>query len=228
MKNFLEGEIILIDKPYGWTSFELVKKVRNRICKKLSIKKLKVGHAGTLDPLASGLMILCTGKATKQIQSYQDQEKEYVAEITLGATTPSFDMETEIDKTHVCDQITETQVKEVLDSFLGQQEQMPPVYSAKNINGVRAYEYARKGEKLDMKSHKIQIFSVELINFCSPVVVFQVICSKGTYIRSLARDIGIRLDCGAYLSNLKRTRIGNFSINHALTWLEFEKKIRNL
>ncbi len=215
--NFANGEVLLFDKDLEWTSFDLVSRVRNALYKLTGIKKLKVGHAGTLDPLATGLLILCTGKATKQIESYQEQEKEYIATIKLGATTPSFDLETEEDSQNDCSFVTEELFKTALKIFVGEIEQVPPVFSAVKVKGKRAFDYARKGETLELKSRKIVIKDIELISFDMPTAVIKVVCSKGTYIRSLARDIGDKLKCGAYLTVLKRTRIGDYKVENAMT-----------
>lgn len=223
--NFIEGEVLLFDKPYQWTSFDLVKKVRKIISVKYKIKTLKVGHAGTLDPLASGLMIICTGKATKRINEYQDQEKEYVAGITLGKTTPSFDLETQFDNEYPIEHITDKFVIDKLKTFVGEMDQIPPVYSAKFIDGKRAYEFARAGKTVEMKSNRITISEAELLEFNLPEITIRVKCSKGTYIRSLARDLGVALDSGACLTSLKRTAIGSFSLNSAITIEEFENKL---
>lgn len=223
--NFIEGEVLLFDKPYQWTSFDLVKKVRKIISVKYKIKTLKVGHAGTLDPLASGLMIICTGKATKRINEYQDQEKEYVAGITLGKTTPSFDLETQFDNEYPIEHITDKFVIDKLKTFVGEMDQIPPVYSAKFIDGKRAYEFARAGKAVEMKPNRITISQAELLEFNLPEITIRVKCSKGTYIRSLARDLGVALDSGACLTSLKRTAIGSFSLNSAITIEEFENKL---
>lgn len=215
--DFVNGEVLLFDKDLDWTSFDLVSRVRNTLCRKVGIKKLKVGHAGTLDPLATGLMILCTGKATKQIESLQLQEKEYVATLKLGSTTPSFDMETEEDSHNDCSYVSEEHLKNALKKFEGEIEQVPPVFSAVKIKGKRAFDYARNGESLKLQPKKIVIKEIELISFQLPTVVIKVVCSKGTYIRSLARDIGAELQCGAYLTGLQRTRIGDFRIENAMT-----------
>jgi len=215
--DFINGEVLLFDKNFDWTSFDLVSRVRNILCRKVGIKKLKVGHAGTLDPLATGLMILCTGKATKQIESLQLQEKEYIATIKLGATTPSFDMETDEDSQNDCSYVTEEQFKTVLKKFEGEIEQVPPVFSAVKVKGKRAFNYARNGESLKLQPKKIVITVIELVSFQLPTVVIKVVCSKGTYIRSLARDIGEELKCGAYLTALQRTRIGDFKIENAMS-----------
>lgn len=215
--NFINGEVLLFDKNLGWTSFDLVSRVRNAICRKAGIKKLKVGHAGTLDPLATGLMILCTGKATKQIESYQAGEKEYIATLKLGATTPSYDMETEEDKQNDFSFVTEELLKATLKEFEGETEQVPPVFSAVKVKGKRAFDYARKGESLKLQPRKIVIREIELLSFQLPTVTLRVVCGKGTYIRSLARDVGEKLSCGAYLTGLQRTRIGEYKIKNAMT-----------
>jgi tRNA pseudouridine55 synthase len=223
--SFLEGRILLIDKELNWTSFDAVNKIRIILKNRLGIKKIKVGHAGTLDPLATGLIIVCTGKMTKQITSYQDQEKEYVAVIKLGETTPSFDLESTVDKTFPTDHITKDKLIDTFQRFVGEIDQVPPLFSAKYINGTRAYEYARKGSELELKAQKIKIFSIELIHFELPFVKVRIICSKGTYIRALARDIGKELESGAYLSELRRTRIGSLNVNNAISINEFEKSL---
>ena len=215
--DFINGEVLLFDKDLGWTSFDLVSRVRNTLCKITGIRKLKVGHAGTLDPLATGLMILCTGKATKQIESFQAGEKEYIATLKLGATTPSFDKETEEDSQKDFSFVTEDLLKTALKKFEGEIEQIPPAFSAIKVNGKRAFDYARNGESLKLQPRKIVINKIELVSFHLPTVIIKVVCSKGTYIRSLARDIGIELNCGGYLTGLKRTRIGKFNLENAMT-----------
>ena len=207
--NFLEGEVLYFDKPLYWTSFKLVKIVRTRISRKLKIKKIKVGHAGTLDPLASGVMIICTGKATKLIESFQYQTKEYVATLQLGATTPSFDRETEIDGVYPTEHITREGVETVLRQFVGSIQQVPPVYSACKIDGRRAYDFARKGEDVELKAKELVIDEIELLEYQSDIIKIRVVCSKGTYIRALARDIGQALGSGAHLIGLVRTRVGD-------------------
>jgi tRNA pseudouridine55 synthase len=214
--DFLGGEVLLFDKDLNWTSFDLVQRVRNALCRKLGIKKMKVGHAGTLDPLATGLMILCTGKATKKIEELQLGEKEYLATIKLGATTPSFDLETEEDTSNDFTHVSEVLFKKVLKQFQGEQEQVPPVFSAVKVKGRRAFNYARNGEDLELQPKKIVISKIELETFDLPEVKIRVVCSKGTYIRALARDIGTELECGAYLTGLERTRIGNFELKDAV------------
>ncbi|HAZ03413.1 MAG: tRNA pseudouridine(55) synthase TruB [Bacteroidetes bacterium GWF2_42_66] len=224
--NFPEGEILLFDKELEWTSFDLVQKVRNNLCRMLGIKKLKVGHAGTLDPKATGLMILCTGKATKQIESLQAEEKEYIATLKLGATTPSFDLETEEEATYETSHITRELVLEALQKFEGKTDQVPPIFSAVKIDGKRAYKHARKGEDVELKSRPIFIREIELQKFSAEEITIRVVCSKGTYIRSLARDLGLKLNSGAYLTGLRRTRIGNFSVESAFSVENFLKILR--
>lgn len=214
--NFLEGEVLYFDKPLYWTSFKLVKIVRTRISRKLKIKKIKVGHAGTLDPLASGVMIICTGKATKLIESFQYQTKEYVATLQLGATTPSFDRETEIDGVYPTEHITREGVETVLRQFVGSIQQVPPVYSACKIDGRRADDFAHKGEDVELKAKELVIDEIELLEYQSDIIKIRVVCSKGTYIRALARDIGQALDSGAHLIGLVRTRVGDVRLEDCL------------
>lgn len=214
--SFTEGKILYFNKPLNWTSFALVKRIRSRISRELEIKKIKVGHAGTLDPLATGVMIICTGKATKLIESFQYQTKEYVATIQLGATTPSFDLETEIDQTYPYEHITKEQVEETLKTFIGTIEQVPPAYSACKVNGERAYDLARKGEEVELKPKILVIDDIELIDYQLPVIKVRVVCSKGTYIRALARDIGAALGSGGHLIGLIRTRIGDIRLENCL------------
>jgi tRNA pseudouridine55 synthase len=225
-EQFLNGEIILIDKPLGWTSFQVVNKIRWLIRSTYGIKKIKVGHAGTLDPLASGLLILCTGKMTKSIEQFMGQEKEYTGTFTLGATTPSYDLETEIDHTFPTDHITEELLQTTLDQFVGTIDQYPPVFSALKKDGKRLYEFAREGVEVEIPTRKVNIRSFELTQKAIPKVDFKVICSKGTYIRSLANDYGKALNSGAHLSALRRTRIGEFNIEHAISIEDFEKQIK--
>ncbi len=213
--DFLAGEVLLFDKDLDWTSFDLVQRVRNTLCRKMGIKKMKVGHAGTLDPLATGLMILCTGKSTKQIESFQAREKEYTATLKLGATTPSFDMETEEDATFDTAHLTKKIIEEALKKFEGKIDQVPPVFSAVKVKGKRAFDYARNGEEVKLQAKKIVIAKIELESWNSSFIKIRVNCSKGTYIRALARDIGETLKCGAYLTELRRTRIGEFKVEDA-------------
>lgn len=223
--NYIDGQIILIDKPLDWTSFQVVNKVRWLIRKQFGIKKIKVGHAGTLDPLASGLLILCTGKLTKQIETYQAQEKEYTGTFTLGASTPSFDMETEIDKTFDLSTISEEKITDTTRHFIGNIQQQPPLFSALKKDGKRMYEFARAGEHVDIPTRSIHISTFEIIKIELPKVFFRVVCSKGTYIRSLAHDFGKTLNNGAYLSSLRRTKIGEFSVESAISIEEFEARL---
>lgn len=214
--DFIEGEILHIDKPLHWTSFRLVRVVRAKLCQKLKIKKLKVGHAGTLDPLATGVMTVCTGKKTKEIERLQAQTKEYIAEIRLGATTPSFDLETEIDAEYPVEHISREKVEECLKQFTGKIEQIPPLFSAVKIDGKRAYEFARKNEEIELNPKILVIKEIELLFYNLPTITIRVVCSKGTYIRALARDIGESLQSGAHLLALQRTRVGDVSLNDCL------------
>lgn len=225
--NFIEGEILYIDKPLGWTSFDAVKRLRGALVRRLGVKKIKIGHAGTLDPLATGVMILCTGRATKKIDILQTGVKEYVATIALGATTPSFDLETEIDATYPTEHITRELVEECLKKFTGKIEQVPPAFSACKIDGERAYKLARKGENVDLKPKILVIDNIELINFAPTEITVRVVCSKGTYIRALARDIGHALGSGGHLTALRRTRVGDIGIDNCLTVAEAAELIRN-
>jgi tRNA pseudouridine55 synthase len=226
--DFINGAMLLIDKPVDWSSFDIVKKVRNMISKKLGIKKLKVGHAGTLDPLATGLMIICTGKATKEIENYQGLEKEYIATFYLGATTPSCDLETEVNQSFPTEHINLELINKVLQDFMGETIQVPPIFSAKRVGGRRAYDFARKGEDLAMRPQLINISELKIIDFKIPELILRIKCSKGTYIRALARDIGKALDSGAYLALLRRTKIGQFSVDEALVLKKFEEILINL
>lgn len=221
--DFKEGEILCFDKPYEWTSFGLVAKARYELCKKLKIKKLKVGHAGTLDPLATGVLIICTGKATKKIMELQAHTKEYVATIRLGATTPSYDLEKEIDATYPTEHITRELVEETLKKFVGTIEQVPPAFSACKVNGDRAYDLARKGENVELKAKTLVIDEIELLNCNLPDIEIRVVCSKGTYIRALARDIGEALNSGGHLTALRRTRIGDYKVEDCLKLDEFSE-----
>lgn len=213
--DFQGGEILLFDKELEWTSFDVVNKVRYFLCKSLGIKKMKVGHAGTLDPLASGLVIVCTGKSTKKIEELQLGEKEYITTIKLGATTPSFDLETEEDSTRDYSHVTREMLDAAILKFIGEIDQVPPIFSAVKVNGKRAYNYARNGEELKLRAKRIVIRKIEVEDFNLPEVKLNITCGKGTYIRALARDIGEELKCGAYLTTLKRTRIGNYKIEDA-------------
>lgn len=214
--NFKDGAIICVNKPYGWTSFGVVNKVRYFVCRKQGVKKLKVGHAGTLDPLATGVMILCTGRATKRIEEFQAHTKEYVATLRLGATTPSFDLEKEIDATYPTDHITRELVEETLRQFVGSIEQVPPAFSACKVDGKRAYDLARKGREVELKPKMLVIDEIELLACELPDIRIRVVCSKGTYIRALARDIGVALHSGAHLTALERTRVGDVRLEDCL------------
>ena len=219
--NFKEGEVLYFNKPLGWTSFKVVGHARYHICRRIKEKKLKVGHAGTLDPLATGVMIVCTGKATKRIEEFQYHTKEYVATIRLGATTPSYDLEHEIDATYPTEHITRGLVEETLKKFIGEIQQVPPAFSACMVNGKRAYDLARKGEEVELKPKLLVIDEIELLDdgldIAEPWIKVRVVCSKGTYIRSVARDIGVALHTGAYLENLRRTQVGEARIEDALS-----------
>jgi len=226
--TYLEGAVLYIDKPLTWTSFDVVNKIRKSLRHHLGIKKIKVGHAGTLDPLATGLVIICTGRATKQIMQYQDLDKVYEAKIRLGATTPSFDLETEVDQSYPWEHITSVMIDEALVSFTGEQDQMPPLYSAKSVDGKRAYEMARKGKTLELKPHRIKISQLKVLEMHLPDLSLLVECSKGTYIRSLARDLGEKLGSGAHLTGLRRTRIGPYQVDNAISIENFIKNIEHL
>lgn len=214
--NFIEGEVLYFNKPLTWTSFNLVAKVKYPLLRKLRVKKLKVGHAGTLDPLATGVMIICIGKATKRIEEFQYQTKEYIATIKLGATTPSFDLEKEIDATYPTEHITRELVEETLNKFIGSIEQIPPAFSACKIDGERAYELARAGKEVELKPKTLVIDEIELLECNLPEIKIRVVCSKGTYIRALARDIGEALNSGAHLTGLIRTRVGDVKLEHCM------------
>jgi len=224
-EQFLAGEVLLFDKFTDWTSFDVVNKVRSTLKYQYDIPKLKVGHAGTLDPLATGLLIICTGKKTKEIQSFQDLPKEYITTIKFGETTPSFDLETDVDKTFSLETLSEENIISAVKSFKGKQKQMPPDFSAKRINGKRAYENARKGKTVDLKPSDIEIYDIEVLKINLPYAEIKIICSKGTYIRAIARDLGQQLDNGAYLTELRRTKIGNFSVEDAITVDLFQKML---
>ena len=223
--DFLAGHTLLIDKPLGWTSFDVVKRVRGILPRRYGVKRFKVGHAGTLDPLATGVMLVCTGRATKEIDTLQAGVKEYVATMALGATTPSFDLETEIDATYPTGHITRTLVEETLKRFTGSIEQIPPAFSAVKVDGKRAYKMARKGQTPDLKPKTLQIDELQLLDFKPEEITVRVLCSKGTYIRALARDIGLALGSGAHLTALRRTRVGKaliddcMTVDNAIQWL---------
>jgi len=226
--DFITGEILYVKKPLNWTSFDLVYKVRWKLQKNLKLKKLKVGHAGTLDPLATGVMIICTGKSTKLIESFQYQTKEYIATLKLGATTPSFDLELPVDATFATGHITRQLVDEVIPHFLGEIWQVPPAYSAVKIEGKRAYDYAREGKEIELKPKLLVIDEIEVLDFSLPVLKIRVVCSKGTYIRALARDIGLALGSGAHLTALERTRIGDVRLEDCREIDELVKQIEQV
>jgi tRNA pseudouridine55 synthase len=223
LEAFAEGVIIPVDKPLGWTSADVVRKIKFALQRKTSQKKLKVGHAGTLDPLATGVLLVCTGKATKQANALQAENKEYIAEIEVGATTPSFDLEREIDARYPFAHITKAMVEAALRTFIGTQEQIPPVFSAKMLDGKRAYKFAHAGQDAVMKPSVITIYEMELLSFELPKLTVRIVCSKGTYIRAVARDLGAALQSGAHLSNLRRTRSGKFNIQTIISLDGFEK-----
>lgn len=223
-EDFLEGQILLIDKPLTWSSFQAVNKLKYILKRKYNLpKKFKIGHAGTLDPLATGLLIVCTGKFTKRITEIQAQAKEYTGTITVGATTPSYDLETEVDATFPSEHITSELIQETVKQFVGEIDQKPPVFSAIKKDGKRLYEHARAGEEVEISSRKTTIYEFEITKFDMPNIEFRVVCSKGTYIRSLAFDFGKALNSGAHLSALRRTKIGDFSVENGISPEEFEK-----
>ncbi len=224
-EDFKAGQVLLIDKPLNWTSFQVVNKLRWHIKKHFNIKKIKVGHAGTLDPLATGLLIICTGKQTKEINTYQGQIKEYTGVFTIGATTPSYDLETEINNTYPVEHITDDLLHQTAKKFIGEIQQKPPIFSAIKKDGKRLYELARKGETTEIKDRKVVVSEFEITKINLLEVAFRVVCSKGTYIRSLAYDFGLALNSGAHLSALRRTKIGDFSVEKAVSVENFIKKL---
>lgn len=228
--DFVEGEILAFDKPYGWTSFDVVGKARWLLCHALGMKKLKVGHTGTLDPLATGVVVVCTGKKTKLIDQLQYDTKEYVATLQLGATTPSFDLEKPIDAHYPTEHITRALVDEVIPTFVGEQWQVPPMFSAVKVDGKRAYKLARQGEQVELKPKLLVIDEIEIVDFeaAKMQLTLRIVCSKGTYIRALARDIGQRLQSGAHLIALKRIRVGKITIEDCINFVQFEDIIRSL
>lgn len=226
--KFEDGVVITVDKPYTWTSFDVIRKIQAMLKYKLGYKKIKVGHAGTLDPLATGLLIVCIGKATKQIDSLQAEEKEYIANVRFGATTPCFDLEKEVDAEYPYEHITSDAVEGVIPNFLGEQDQVPPLFSAKMVDGVRAYELAREGASIELKPNRITINELKVLRFDNPDGDFLVKCSKGTYIRALARDLGLALGSGAHLTGLRRTASGNFRVDDALTMEKIENIFEEL
>ena len=228
LEAYKEGKVLLIDKPLNWTSFQVVNKIRWLIKQQFGIKKIKVGHAGTLDPLATGLLILCTGKLTKKIETYQAQVKEYTGTITLGTTTPSYDLETEVDQTFDISGITEEDIQDNTKHFIGEIQQQPPIFSALKKDGKRLYEYAREGEKVEIPKRTITISEFKITKIDVPNIEFRAVCSKGTYIRSLAHDFGKSLNNGAHLSALRRTKIGGFSVEDAVGVLAFEEAFKTI
>ena len=225
--DFQAGEVLFIDKALNWTSFDVVNKIRYLLKQHLGIKKIKVGHAGTLDPLATGLVIVCTGKATKKIDLYQGMDKEYIAKIKFGATTPTYDLESEPDETFPYEHITKEKIVSVLKDFTGETEQVPPAFSAIKVKGQKAYDMARRGEEVKLRSRKVTIYEITVLEFNIPEITVKVKCSKGTYIRSLAYDIGKALGSGAHLTGLRRTGIGEFSVDDAILLSEFEKQLQD-
>lgn len=226
--DFISGEVLYINKPLNWTSFTLVRRLRNKLCRKLDIKKLKVGHAGTLDPLATGVMIVCTGKKTKLIETFQYQTKEYIATVKLGETTPSFDLETEVDGVYPTEHITKELVEKTLIQFIGEIQQVPPTYSACKVEGKRAYEFAREGQEVELKPKLLVIDEIELLDYALPQIKIRVVCSKGTYIRALARDIGLALGSGGHLTALERTRIGDVTLDQCIDGEQIEEFVEAL
>ena len=226
-EDFKNGQVLLIDKPLNWTSFQVVNKLRWEIKQRFNIKKIKVGHAGTLDPLATGLLIICTGKQTKEIHTYQGQIKEYTGTFSIGATTPSYDLETEVNETFSTNHITEALLKETTKQFLGEIQQKPPIFSAIKKDGKRLYELARKGETTEIKARAVTVSEFEITNINLPKVDFRVVCSKGTYIRSLAYDFGKALHSGAHLSALRRTKIGDFSVEKSASIESFIERLKD-
>ncbi len=223
--NFHDGEVILVDKPLKITSFGAVNRIKRVFIQQTKKKRYKIGHAGTLDPLATGLLIMCSGKKTKTISSFQDLPKEYTATIKLGATTPSYDLETEVDKTFDISEITEDEIMNCAASFIGEQDQLPPIFSAKKINGKRAYDLARAGEEVKVKTNRITIYEMEVLEIKLPEIKVRIACSKGTYIRSIAYDFGLKLKNGAHLTELRRTKIGEYNVNDARTIEEVQQWI---
>ncbi|NQZ44244.1 MAG: tRNA pseudouridine(55) synthase TruB [Flavobacteriaceae bacterium] len=222
---YLDGQILLIDKPLEWSSFQAVNSLKWALRKKFDLKKIKIGHAGTLDPLATGLLLICTGKFTKKIPELQGQAKTYTGTITLGSTTPSYDLETEVDATFATDHIDETLVRAATTKFIGTIRQTPPMFSALKKDGKRLYELAREGKTVAVKEREVTISAFEISSFALPDIEFEVACSKGTYIRSLAYDFGLALDSGAHLSGLRRTKIGDFDVDNAISPLEFRERL---
>lgn len=224
-ERFREGQVLLLNRPLGWTSFDVVNKIRYSLKRYLGIKKIKVGHAGTLDPLATGLVIVCTGKATKQIDQFLGMDKQYLADIRLGATTPSFDLEMEPDKHFPYEHVTQEMLDKAITALTGNIDQIPPMFSALKVNGRKAYDLARQGKEVELKARQITISELKLLRWDNPDIKLDVSCSKGTYIRSLARDLGYELDSGAHLTGLVRTRIGPYQLADSITIEDFEKNL---
>ncbi|MEO1011873.1 MAG: tRNA pseudouridine(55) synthase TruB [Bacteroidota bacterium] len=224
-EDFLNGQLLLIDKPLGWSSFQAVNKIKWALRKKFDLKRIKVGHAGTLDPLATGLLLICVGKHTKRIVALQGQKKEYTGTFTLGATTPSYDLETQIDQSFPIDHITPELVQGAIGGFLGEIDQVPPLFSALKKEGKRLYEYAREGKQVAIEKRKVTLYTFEIASMQLPRLEFKVVCSKGTYIRSLAHDFGKALGSGAHLSALRRTKIGEYNVNKAVDPILFSEQL---
>lgn len=225
LENIVEGQVLLIDKPLHWTSFQVVNRMRSTIKRKFDLKKIKVGHAGTLDPLATGLLIICTGKFTKKIDEYQGLFKEYTGTFTVGATTPSYDLETEINERFSIEHLTEELIKDTTQQFMGEIDQVPPIFSAIQVDGKRAYDSARKGKSLELNSRKVTVHEFEITQINLPEIEFRIKCSKGTYIRSIANDFGKAMITGSHLSALRRTKIGEFSVENAMSLEDFLQQI---
>lgn len=225
LENIVEGQVLLIDKPLHWTSFQVVNRMRSAIKRKFDLKKIKVGHAGTLDPLATGLLIICTGKFTKKIDEYQGLFKEYTGTFTVGATTPSYDLETEINERFSIEHLTEELIKDTILQFIGEIDQVPPIFSAIQVDGKRAYDSARKGKSLELNSRKVTVHEFEITQINLPEIEFRIKCSKGTYIRSIANDFGKAMITGSHLSALRRTKIGEFSVENAMSLEDFLQQI---
>ncbi|MFA6676840.1 MAG: tRNA pseudouridine(55) synthase TruB [Bacteroidales bacterium] len=223
--EYPEGIVALVDKPYRWTSADVVRKFKFKLTKHFDKRKLKVGHAGTLDPLATGVLLVCIGKSTKIAELLQAEKKEYIAEIKFGATTPCFDLEKEVDATYPFEHINKEAIEKILPDFLGEQEQIPPIFSAKMINGIRAYEYARSGEPVEMRSAHINIYALEILKYEAPTLTLRIECSKGTYIRAIARDFGVSLNSGAHLTSLRRTKSGGFNVENAIKVEDLESLV---
>jgi tRNA pseudouridine55 synthase len=228
LEDFQSGQVLLVDKALGWTSFDVVNKIRHSLRHRFQIKKIKVGHAGTLDPLATGLLVVCIGKATKRMDELMGLDKEYLADIRFGGTTPTFDKEMPVDREYPWEHITKQKLNDVLTGYIGIQEQTPPDYSAVRVEGKKAYERARKGQRFAMKSRQIRLYELEMINIDLPDISLRIRCSKGTYIRALARDLGLAMGSGAYLTALQRTAIGNYTLSKAQSIEDVAKQISGM